>query len=177
MNKVYLFSGLSGSGKTTIGKHYAKMHGFAFIEGDEFFKPIKQVVTLSDGSICSLYDSEEAIDWDRLNSTVNDVLERNTVVLATFLPVLSRFTFKIHRHVRFVMGETDEELIERCILARITSKRLHTLEKQSKDSLMVKEVVFPIYKDITKMNTPDLIVYVYDNEGCRVNLQDIVIDL
>ena len=55
-NKCTILSGLSGSGKTTIGELFCAKNGWKFIDGDSFFLRDKPKVTLSNGEVASNWD-------------------------------------------------------------------------------------------------------------------------
>ena len=155
-----VLSGLSGSGKTTLGLAYAKKWDYTFIDGDSFFKKEKPKVVLSNNILASNWDDEEAIDWDVLNKSVREQLKHNHVVLATFMPRIDLFTFRVFKHIRLSMGYDEEE---KCILARRKSKHLNTREKIMRDELMVREYVYPKYLKMLKYPT-DGVIEVFDGD-------------
>ena len=171
-HRVVILSGLSGSGKTTLGNYFVNLYNdWTFIDGDWFFLRDKPKVLLSNGDIVPNWDSPDAIDWDLLNDRVNRELVHYNIILATFLPIMDKFTFPIYKHIRLSMG-SDEQLIKRCIQARKASKKFNTPEKIKRDELMVREVVYPIYLSNEHWHT-DNIFMVYDDEGNRVPLGEL----
>lgn len=164
MSKYYclLISGLSGSGKTTLGREFCKRcSGWTFIDGDSFYLDVKPKVTLSDGTIVTNWDSEDSIDWNKLNEVVMGALSRSNVVLVTFLPLAERFRFNVDCSVRL---ETGNNYIQKCIDARRKSKKFTTTEKKLLDEKMVREVVIPTYKSTLEQHV-DFILDVYEGES------------
>lgn len=163
-NKIVILSGLSGSGKTTLGKYFADSHeNWKFIDGDWFFLRVKPKILLSNGESVSNWDNPEAIDWDKLNEQVNIELGTSNVILGTFMPILDKYTFPIYKHIRLNMGESDQ-LINRCIQARIISKKLNTPEKCKRDEMMVKEIVYPVYENNKQWHTDKILMVYNDNK-------------
>lgn len=166
-NGVVIISGLSGSGKTTVGKYYADRHGYIFLDGDEFFKRDKPQIVLIDDDrnyTCSNWDTPDAIDWKLMNRVILDILKSNkkNLLLVTFLPIMMYFEFQVIKHIRLELGPN---MIEKCIEARKTSKHLNgNALKMRKDELMVRQVVVPLYEQIS-LYPVDNIICVYESEN------------
>lgn len=173
--RCYLISGISGTGKSTIGKLVAEKLGFEFfefVEGDDYYLKEKPKVALSNGKTVANWDCVEAIDWDRLNNNIKELLKTKSVILVTFLPQLDLFTFPVWRHIRFefAFSVDSEDIIEWCIEARKKSKKFISEKQEKLDEMMVREVVYPFYQKINY--SPNYIVFVYENNKRRT-LEDI----
>jgi adenylate kinase family enzyme len=156
--KCIILSGLSGSGKTTLGKYYCGQHReYEFIDGDDFYLENKPKITLKNGMIASNWDTEAAIDWNRLNKVINEKLKSTNIILATFLPLIIKYTFHVDKLIRLDMGPNELEL---CIQARIKSKNINDEDRRIKDRLMVTEIVYPIY--LENIFTINHIIKVYN---------------
>ena len=109
MHNLVIFCGISGSGKSTVGRFVSQEKNYTFIEGDDFFLPDKPKYTLSDGSTCSNWDCPEAIDWNRLNLSLSDNLTRSNVILSTFLPLVKYITHPIHLQIELVTARANKD--------------------------------------------------------------------
>lgn len=171
-----VLSGISGAGKSTIGKLICdEVDNMNFIEGDNYFLAVKPKIKLSSGDIATNWDSEDSIDWDRLNKDVKLQLKKSHVLLATFIPIMDRYTFDVKFHIRLVMGNKYES-IARSIENRIISKRITTDERKKKDSLVVKEMVWPLYEKLSQKYEA-YEINIYTKEGKRRTKVDIVSDI
>jgi len=178
VSRCLLISGLSGSGKTTIGKQLSQLKGWNFIDGDDFFIPKDQMsqVKLSNGDWVANWDSPNSIDWAKLNRVVKQQLLNNNVVLVTFLPMTEMYEFNVNYHVRLLTGR---DAIKKCIDARKVSKKIVTLEKASKDELVILEYVIPMYADMCARSV-DQEIHVYQSDGessVRRDVRDILNDI
>jgi hypothetical protein len=165
-----VLSGLSGSGKTTVGSMFCAETGWIFIDGDWFFRDEKPKVMLTSGEIVSNWDSPEAVNWKDLNESVKQSLTKNNVILAFFMPLMDRLTFPIHKHVMLSMGRDELNL---CIGARIRSKNIVTEERAAKDDRVVRELVYPMYKALPVPK--DIVVVIVD--GKRRSKENILLVL
>ncbi|CAK7994910.1 Hypothetical protein POVR1_LOCUS428 [uncultured virus] len=165
LHRCILISGLSGSGKTTVGK---LLEGWTFIDGDDFFLPHKPKVKLSNGETVSNWDCPEAIDWKELNITVKQKLLEGNVVFVTFLPMIEKYEFVVDYHVRLYMGEG---LVEKCLAARIASKNIKSQTRIQRDQLVVQEYVIPMYMKMSERDV-DASINVYDG-SIRKNPSDL----
>ncbi len=168
MHKCAVLSGLSGSGKTTIGKEFAASHReWVFIDGDWFYNNNKPTVTLSNGQLVSNWDHPDSINWDKLNEFVLNQLKTSNVILATFLPLTEKYKFDIYKHIRLSLGD-KEEAIRRSINARVKSKNITQSDRKIKDELMVKEITYPMYEKIMRRSADNVINVYYDgNDDIR----------
>ena len=145
-------SGLSGSGKTTIGKKLAKEHGAKFIDLDKYFVPKENIprTKLSNGEYVTNYDCYEAINWQKFWEDVDKSLYKYelVVIVGYCLPITEEqffitygedrdYDYHFHLHLKL-----DKE---ECKKRRVASKGL-TGDKIEKDGLEVDEIVWPFYK-------------------------------
>lgn len=168
MHPLYVISGISGSGKTTIGKEVAMKVGATFIDQDWYFVDKKPQVTLSNGMIVSNYDCLEAID-PNFSNDIAQKLKLYPIVLVGF--ALSRNMLPVPPiiHIHLVTSDNDNELEMRCLQARSQAKTVNPI----KDLLMVKEVVIPFYKYICDNSDITHYMNVYSNEGTRYTITNI----
>lgn len=166
-----VISGLSGAGKTTLGRVLAAKLGLPFMDIDDFYRPLKPMVTLSNGMRVKNWDSLEALDIPRAREAILHYLNSTGLVLVGFalrddvLPVIPDM------HIHLITGSTKEEVIEKCILARRQSKSPRDFQR---DALMVNEVVYPFYMDTLAHSTIDLIVTVFDEYNRRKTIDVLI---
>jgi hypothetical protein len=176
-----LLSGLSGSGKSTVGPAVAAaLPDCVFVEGDSFYHANKPTVVLSTGEAVSNWDSVDALDWGRLNAEVEAQLRAGNVLLATFLPNLDLLAHPpaVHVSLAYAAGIGDQETLELCIGNRRAAKQLSGRERL--ENLTVREVVYPTYRHFMERFPPDHTVYTYVGAGAETRrrpVQDIVGDV
>lgn len=145
-------SGLSGSGKTTVGKMIVDVYGGKIIDLDSYFIPKDKLpkVQLSNKTIVQNYDCYDAINWGRFWSDVRDALRKHELVIIVgfCLPIteqqaletgMNDLDYDYHFHL-----ELDKETSKK---RRIISKGwTDNAEKIKRNSLEVDEVVWPFYE-------------------------------
>lgn len=82
--------------------------------------------------------------------------------------------FKPHCHIHLSTGQTKDQIVERCIVNRQKSKNFSSL---TTDRLNVKEVVYPFYVETITKSTINHIVEVFDNNGERRSVDDIISEI
>lgn len=176
--KVCMISGLSGTGKTTIGKAFvenktkSEVFDWIFVDQDSYYKQPKPEIILSSGIKAKNWDCLDAIDWDRLNIDINNYLNRKNVMLVGFALITEKLNFPIHKHIHLVYGTNDD--IKICCENRRKSKNLTCVEQMIKDEMMVKEIVFPFYALTLKNSKITDYIPVYTDNNRRVNLQILI---
>lgn len=180
-HKVYAISGLSATGKTTIGRRIEndflidEVKHIEFIDQDWYYKDNKPKVLLSSGENVSNWDCVEAIYWGTLNADIKYKLKSRDVLLVGFALWESLMEFPIERHVHLTYSQSHcKKDIQKCIDGRIRSKKLKTLEKREKDRLMVEEIVFPFYLETLKKSKIDDLIAVYDEKDNRRDINELV---
>ncbi len=161
-HSFHLLSGLSGTGKTTLGKYIATKNKMIMIDQDTFYKKTKPKVVLSSGLIVSNWDCLEAIDWDALCTAVLKELTTNSVILVGFAlwqSELARLIEYVDSHVLLIYG-SDE--VNRCKKAR-----LHKGVDAVRDSLVVDELVMPFYRETLKNLGDCEVIKSFENERRR----------
>lgn len=99
--QILIVMGVSGSGKTTIGKALALTLGWSYMEGDQFH-PQANVEKMSQG--VPLTDEDRAIWLDRLRSEIENCLEEGipAVLACSALKNSYRKRLQIDHRVQFV---------------------------------------------------------------------------
>lgn len=149
--KLLIISGISGSGKTYLGAHYAAINKWYHIDQDSYYLANKPTVILSNGKRTSNWDCDEAINWSVLQEAIQTALTTQSVVLTGFAPFhdyLGIAELKkrdvLVTHIHLVTSDNKDEVINNAISFRRQSKHW-TPEKEQLDELVVKEVVYPFY--------------------------------
>ena len=122
---VVILMGVSGSGKTTVGRLLAERTGATFYDADDFHTPanvekMRAGVPLTD---------EDRRPWlDALRALVASCLERGerAVLACSALKEKYRERLRVDGRVRFVYLEGDYELIEQ----RLKNRRGHFMKRE-----------------------------------------------
>lgn len=116
---VIVLMGVSGSGKTTIGKALAADLGWAFIEGDDFH-PAANVEKMRSGS--PLTDEDRRPWLQALRGRVEEACERNEDVIVACSALKDDYRDFLERDdpacVHFVYLRGSEDLIRRRLAER-----------------------------------------------------------
>ena len=78
-NKVFIITGVSGCGKTTVGEALAKELGTSFYDGDQFH-PASNIAKMSAG--IPLTDEDRAPFLKSINTFIREKLPTETIVIA-----------------------------------------------------------------------------------------------
>ncbi len=159
--------GISGSGKTTVGRALAELLGCPYIDQDSFYLREKPLVRLSDGSEVRNWDTMEAIDETRLRDTLSKAERSGRDQDCAY--ICGGFALRglsFDTNVLLQTGDTQEQIIARCIAARQQSKGFSG-PKAQRDSRMVREVVYPYYCETVSLLTELKVVKVYHGEQRR----------
>ena len=101
---VIFISGISGCGKNTIAKKISNNFKIYLIEQFNYYKKdYDQKITLPDGTkITNLY-TDDAFDWDRLNSDINKVKHEGVVISGVALT--DKITTKPDYHIHLSISK------------------------------------------------------------------------
>lgn len=110
MSTVYVMMGVSGCGKTTIGRAWANRLGCPFYDGDDFH-PAQNVAKMANG--IPLTDADRAPWLNRLAALIAEHLERGetAVVACSALKKKYRERLRVSDQVQFVYLKGDFDLI------------------------------------------------------------------
>jgi len=152
-------SGISSSGKTTIGKLVAEKLGYVFVDLDLFYLPRGPNVILSNGIVKKNWDCLETLDFELLNSILENNLYIGRGVILVGFTLQDDLLYRAPDvHIHLSMGNTESEIIERCILSRKRTKKVKD------DELMVREVVYPFYVETLSKSTITYTIETYLGE-------------
>ena len=151
MSQVYIIMGVSGVGKTTIGKGLADKLSIPFYDADDFH-PDANKTKMAAGN--PLVD-EDRLPWlDTLATNINDWKEEGAVLACSALKESYRERLQRHTSVIYVHLEASFELISKRIEARKNHFFKPELLQSQFDALEVPENVITLSVE----NTPDTIV-------------------
>ena len=135
---IIALMGVSGCGKTIVGKALAEKLDLPFIEGDEFHPP-ENLAKMSSG--IPLND-EDRVDWmSAIRQAMQEQLGSAVVSCSALKKKHRVFLADISKPVRFVHLDGDEKLLEERIQSRVghffdsklLGSQLASLEKPSPD--------------------------------------------
>jgi gluconate kinase len=167
-----MISGISGTGKTTIGKMVAKYKNWTFIDQDSFYLQEKPLIMLSLGIKVKNWDCIESIDWHKLNNEVKKTLQLNNVLLVGFALWSSYISFPVEKHIHLFYGTGIDNDIILCYFNRKESKNL-TNDNILKDISIIKELVFPFYFKTLENSIITHYIRVY-NENIRIDIDKLL---
>jgi gluconokinase len=117
MSKVLVIMGVSGSGKTTVGRALAAQLGIPFFDGDDFHPP-ENVAVMGEG--VPLDDARRAPWLARLAALIKSRLDMGgpAVVACSALKKRYRDQLRISDDVRFIFLKGEYTLIQERMRAR-----------------------------------------------------------
>lgn len=133
-NKMTLvISGLPGSGKLKAGKMLSAEMGITLLKQSDYIKKgFENPKTLSDGSFVNDYNTDSAIDWERLNKDIKQHQVSGVVVVGVSFP---QDKLKKHLHINLNISRT---------------KYLENVNLTQKEKLMFDELIYPYYNESVK---------------------------
>ena len=166
--EIYFISGISGAGKTTIGKKLAEMFNCVFMDQDLYYRIYKPTTVLSSGERVINYDNEGIMDWDKMNLAIESQLEYSNVVLVGYALWKEKLKFSPKVHfllIRDILNENNqhnlENLVKFCYEDRQKSSRFRGKDNEM---MMVKELVVPFYfKTLSKIGPAVVINTMYSD--------------
>lgn len=161
MYSLYVISGISASGKSTLGQHLVKSNfidNIKYIDEDEFYLKNKPSITLSNNETVSNWDCLEAID-PCFTTVIEDALKLSPVLLTGFALPATLLPVQATVHIHLVTADNPIDLATRCRLARTASKPFNNSER---DALMVREVIIPFYHKMLRESDISHLVTVFD---------------
>jgi len=118
MNRIIIITGVSGSGKTTVGRALARRLGYPFYEGDDFHPP--QNIAKMAGGI-PLDDADRAPWLDSLHALIAGIAARGESAVLACSALKEKYRERLARGVEnvcFVYLYGSFDLIRARILAR-----------------------------------------------------------
>lgn len=164
---IIAISGISGAGKSTIGKILAKKLNAVFIDQDWFNSGNKQQATLSNGYIVTNYDCDNASNTKNFNDAISSNKHNNLVVVGYNLRDYF-FSDKNRPTIHFNIIIPKELSLE----TRLAIKSFSD-ERRANEKLFFDEYLYPYYENtLTNMNIDHFINGFVDNE--RETIENII---
>lgn len=143
---IILISGLSGSGKTALGKNISHDFKIKLIDMNDFYKEnFDEKIKLPNNKTVVNYDTDNAVNWTKINKEINDFKKDGVVVIGNVFPT-DKLQFKTDFHVHLKI--TKQEL---------KNKRLNYIEKHKNkgfdvetESLRINMYTYPYYLETMK---------------------------
>jgi len=167
--KIIFISGISGVGKTVLGKRLEEtLENAILIDQDMFFIKKKPIIRLSSGEPVINYDSIDSIDWEKLNYHIEINLQEHNIILVGFALWKDKIKFTPDFHfllVRDILvdGKHNIETLKKfCYEDRQLSKRFRGKDNEL---LMITELVIPFYFTTLSKLHPSIIINTYENNS------------
>ena len=145
---IILVSGLSACGKTILAQNLSSDLKIPMIKQREFYKKdYNKTVKLSTGKEIIEWDSNDAIDWDKLNDKIAKDGKNGIVLVGTAFPK-DKITF--HPEYHFHVSVSKQNCLDQRGKVLEENKDKYPQEyKEFKDGtakLIMDEVTYPYYK-------------------------------
>lgn len=148
---IILISGLSGSGKTELGENMSRDFKIKLMQAKDYYKTdITDTIKLPNGKVVVNYDTDNAIDWDRLNEDINKYKLDGVIVVSHAFPT-DKLNFKADYHVHLKISKQ-----------KLRDKRMEYIEKHKDkgfdsetELLRINAVTYPYYMDVLKRMKTD----------------------
>ena len=170
---IIAISGISGAGKSTIGKMLAKKLNAEFIDQDWFNSGNKQQATLSNGYIVTNYDCDDVFNIKNFNDAISSN-KHNTLVIVGY-NLRHYFFFEGNKPtIHFNIMIPKELSLE----TRLSIKPFSD-ERRANEKLFFNEYLYPYYQDTLKKSDIDYFISgMIDNKRETVeNIIDHIFDI
>jgi gluconate kinase len=185
---LIFISGISGVGKSTLSRELATRLNYKHINQDNYYIREKPVAKLSTGMMVRNWDTEKAIDFNKLNQDLRKLVEaKEHVILEGFCLRDDLILIKpnVHIHLSYIplLEKQDislSELYERNkekIIPRIIAARSKSKPNVKDDKIVVKELVWPFYIDTLEHSIIHYALSTFDHNGGRIPLNTLVNDV
>ena len=171
--------GISGAGKTTLGKLVAKALNYDYLDLDSFYLPTKPKVDIVlDNKVIKVsnWDNFDAIDVQAFRLALSN-RTKSIIVTGFVLPdsIYTNQTGKPRLTIWLRTGFDAQTVINRAIEARLQSKGFDAY-KAAIDKIIVRDYVYPFFVYNLNKTTIDIIIDVYDGNRRR-SVDDLVSQL
>jgi hypothetical protein len=153
---IILFSGLTGSQKTLIGKNIADNFNMEYINVDNYKKKdYNNLVNLDEHTTVIDWDNIDSYDWEAVNNDVNEKIKifndndnenikklnnNGLVIISTFfIDDVIKFKYDLHIHIKISKKKFIEKREEYINLHNELKKNINT------EYLIINKLTFPHY--------------------------------
>ena len=149
---IILVSGLPGCNKSKISKKIAELFKIQHLNLRQFIKEdYNDVVELSNGSKVIDWDNENAYDWDKFNSKIEEVKSSGVIISGVVFPS-DNIKFKVDNHLNIKISKQKYITCRHEFLTKNkeTKKDLFELIDSSTESLTINKLIYPHYLEYTQ---------------------------
>lgn len=154
---IIVISGLSGSGKTKLGKEIATLFKCEFLNTAKFCKKdydnkISFKLPSSDKTYeFTNWDSDDIIDWDKLNNEVKDIKTKGVIISGISFPK-DKITFKPDFHIHIKLNKQNllkkrQQFVED---HKDDCKEFDTIKDSDVELYLMNHYTYPYYLSITQ---------------------------
>lgn len=149
---IIIISGIDGCGKNSIAKQMAKELDLSWINQKDYYdKSYDKTVTLSDDTTLVNLSTDEAIDWDKFNKTVNKAKNKGLLISGVSFPT-DKLKFEPDYHIHISLSKQN------CIQRRQQFFEEHQdkypedykLIGSTTESLKMNKLIYPYYLESIK---------------------------
>lgn len=172
---ILYISGMSGCGKTQIGKFMSRDFKIDLIDQDDYYKKSYEKngekVKLGDNEIVNWY-SDESIDWERFNADINDKKTKGVIVIGTALPD-DKMTLKPDLHIQLSMSK--QECVRRRLLFLEAKNEKVDMDHEK---LKINKLAYPYYLDVVNRSKINKFVNITEKSDNTIydDVFDVIID-
>lgn len=149
---VVLISGMSGCGKTKFAKKISEKFNIKYLdEVDYYKKDYAEKKTLPGGSEIINWDSDDAVDWVKLNKDIDEHKTKGVIVSGFSFPQ-DKITSEVNYHIQLSLSKKKCLEIRHKFLEKNKEKFPEEYEKiDSKEELLkMNQLTYPYYLDVIK---------------------------
>jgi cytidylate kinase len=104
---IILVSGLSGSGKSELGKYICRDFKLHCIDMRKFYKKnADEKIKLPNGKYIINYDTDNVVNWDDLNTDINKYKKDGVVIFGNMFPT-DKLQFKTDFHIHLKIAKQE----------------------------------------------------------------------
>ena len=143
---IIVVSGLSGSGKTELGKNISRDFKIQMLDTKKFYREkFDETIILPNKVSVINYDTDNAFNWDDMNDEVNRLKTNGVVVVGNVFPT-DKLNFKADYHILLKISKQE-----------LKKNRIEYIEKHPEkgfnietETLRINAVTYPYYLDAMK---------------------------
>jgi hypothetical protein len=140
---IIVISGLALTGKKKLGHAIERDFHIKYIDMKEYLKDVKETIQLPNGKTVISIESDNAVDWDKLNKAVNDNKVNGVVVVGLAFPT-DKITFTADYHVHLKMPKQVLKTKREEYIKKHPDKK-YDLETEI---LRINIISYPYYVDV-----------------------------
>jgi len=141
---IIAISGISGAGKSTIGKMLAQKLNAAFIDQDWFISGNKQQAVLSNDYVVNNYDCDNAFNTQNFNDAISSN-KHNKIIIVGYNLRDHFFNDENNPTIHFNITIPKELSLK----TRLSIKQFSN-ERRKKEELYFNEYLYPYYEETLK---------------------------